>query len=134
MANFYGIARTNYFKVKDLDLFNAWLDEIPDLVLIEKDGLVGFYSDCPDSGTFPSSVWNDDANDYIDLDLVQEVAKHLTEDSIAVLMEAGAENKRYISAWAQAVNHNGEVESVSLGDIYDLAEERFGIKPTPAEY
>jgi len=134
MANFYGTARTNYFKVKDAEAFKAWVEDLPSVVLIEKDGLFGFYSDCPDSGTFPSSRWDDEKEDFVEIDLTAELAEFLTDDTIAVLMEAGAEKKRYISAWAQAVNHKGEVETISLFDIYGMAEERFGIKPTPAEY
>ena len=134
MANFYGTARTNYFKVKDVDAFKAWIETLPSIQLIEKNGEFAFYSICPDSGTFPSSVWDEESEDFVDIDLVLELAKHLTEDSIAVLMEAGAEKVRYINGWAVAVNHKGQIENIWLDDIYSKAEQRFGIKPTRAEY
>ena len=130
MANFYGTARTNYFKVKDVDAFKEWVSNFPSLTLIENNGLFGFY----DSDGFPSSYWDEELDDYADIDLMAEVAEHLTEDSVAIFMEVGAEKVRYLSGWAAAVNHEGVVEYINLDSIYELAEKRFGIKPTLAEY
>ena len=135
MANFYGTARTNYFKVKDEEKFKEFVNSMPDLHLIEDgEGRFGFYSESPDSGCFPSSYWDDETDEDIDIDIVGETAEHLAEGEVAIFMEAGAEKCRYINGWATAVNHTGEYVNISLMDIYKLAKEKFGIKPTLAEY
>ena len=35
MANYYSSARTNYFRVKDVDAFNAWAKEYEDNYRVE---------------------------------------------------------------------------------------------------
>ena len=143
MANFYGTARSNYFQVKDVEKFKAWVESIPSLALIEKqDILFAIYSDCPDSGCWPSGKYVAEydeegavvSEDWQDFDLTGELAEHLKDGEVAVLMEAGAEKLRYISGWAVAVNHLGETVHVSLDGIYDLAFTKFGVRPTDASY
>jgi hypothetical protein len=133
MANFYGHARSNYFKVKDLDAFKDWVETCPSLGYWEKGGLVAIYSDCPDSGCWPSCRYGED-DEFEDLNLLAELAEHLTEDSVAVLIEAGAEKLRYITGYANAVNHEGEVVTVSLDEIYQRAFDNFKVMPSVAEY
>lgn len=140
MANYCGSARSNYFKVKDVEAFKAWAATISSIGVWEKGEMFAIYSDCPDGGGWPSSKWGKVANedgevseDFVDLDLSAELAEHLTEDSIAVLMETGHEKLRYLVGHAIAVNHKGEYESLNIDSIYELAEKRFGIKPTQAE-
>lgn len=132
MANFYGTARSNYFKVKDANAFKAWVETVPGLGFWEHEGTFGIYSDCPDSGCWPSARWDDDEDEYFDL--VAELAEHLADGEVAVLMEAGAEKLRYISGWAVAVHSSGEYVCVSLDDVYKLAVEKFGVRPTEASY
>ena len=132
MANYYASARSNYFKVKDAEAFKAWVGSTPNLGLWEKDGMFALYSTCPDSGGWPSWYLDDDGDElYFE---VTDVAEFLTEDSIAVFMESGAEKLRYITGYAVAVNHKGETVQIGLGDIYELARAKFGIEPTVAEY
>lgn len=38
MANWYGSARSNYFRVKDRDAFLAWAEELGLTVMHTKDG------------------------------------------------------------------------------------------------
>lgn len=134
MANFYGTARSNYFKVKDEAKFKEWVDSCPGLG--RSGNLEGFmiYSDDPDSGTWPCYRWDEEEKDHVEIDLASELSEHLVEGEIAVLVEAGAEKLRYISAWAVAVNWKGEAEYLNLDRIYSLAEERWGIRPTVAEH
>jgi hypothetical protein len=135
MANFHGTARTNYFRVKDIEVFKKEIKGIPSLRLIEdNEGRVGFVSECPDSGTFPSYAWNEETDEAVDIDLCGMVADHLAEGEVAVLIEAGAEKLRYISGWATAVNHQGKTVTIRLSDIYNAAEKIFGVRPTLAEY
>ncbi len=134
MANYYATARTNYFRVKNNEAFAEWLESLPSIEMLKDGDRFGFYSDCPDSGDFPSSRWDENANDYVDVDLTTELAHHLAEGEVAILMEVGAEKLRYLNGWATAVNHLGQTVTVDLTDIYQLAETTFGIKPTTAEY
>jgi len=55
MANWYGTARSNYFRVKDPEAFKDWINAMHDLFLLEKDGKFGFYAE-GDSGSFPSYI------------------------------------------------------------------------------
>jgi hypothetical protein len=41
MANYYSSARTNYFRVKDVDAFNVWVKEFEDnhgVEVVDKEG------------------------------------------------------------------------------------------------
>ena len=106
-----------------------WAKEIDDLdVLHAKDGVVAitgqFYGGWP-------HVRGDECEDF---DLVEELAQHLADGEIAVLVEAGAEKLRYITGDAIAVNSKGEKVAFSLRHIYELAEQAFGQRPSEAAY
>ena len=129
MADWWGFSRSNYFRVKDRKLFMTWAKEIDDLeILLAKDGVVAitgqFYGGWP-------HVRGDDDEDF---DLVAELAQHLADGEIAVLVEAGAEKLRYITGDAIAVNSQGERVALSLEHIYELAEKAFGRRPSEAAY
>ncbi len=133
MSNYYGSARSNYFKVKDVAAFKAWVDSLACVKIWERqDGTFGIYSECKDSGCWPSTKSTGDED--IEIDLEEELAEHLQDGEVAILMQAGAEKLRYIGGYAVAVNHLGETVSVHLHDIYDLAKAKFGAEPTRAEY
>lgn len=133
MSNWNGSARSNYFKVKDPEAFKKWLDDI-NCVLIQKDGLSGFYSDDPDTGSFPSQRYDEKEGDHVDINLTSELSDHLADGEVAVLMEAGAEKIRYISGYATAVASDGRTVYVRLSDIYEKAKAAFDVMPTDASY
>src|SRR5439155_25710565 len=95
-------------------------------------GLVAMISGTPDGDGWPGSRVNDQ-DEVEDIDLAAELAAHLEDGWVAVLMEAGAEKCRYVAGWALAVNSKGETRQVSLEDIYDLAGQ-IGEHVTKAEY
>jgi hypothetical protein len=136
MANYYATARSNYFKVKDVAAFELWCAAVGLEVIKAGDDndpeLVGFLDGNPDGGGFPSSRYGDD-DELIEIDLAQELAAHLQDGWVAVLMEAGAEKHRYVIGWALAVNSNGDVRDISINKIYDLAKP-LGEHITKAEY
>ncbi|MDD2741240.1 MAG: hypothetical protein PHV02_03145 [Rhodocyclaceae bacterium] len=134
MANFTGSARSNYFRVKDVENFKSWALNISNIGFWEKEGTFAIYSDDPDTGCWPSSALNPETDDHEEIDLVAELADHLQDGEVAVLMQAGAEKLRYIGAYATAVNHKGETVDVSLNQIYQLAMDKFGVDPSRAEY
>jgi molybdopterin biosynthesis enzyme len=59
--------------------------------------------------------------------------KHLHDEDVAVLMEAGAEKLRYVSGWAVAVNSKGDLVEIGLSDIYEKAKH-LGKNITQATY
>lgn len=130
MANYYGVARTNYFRVKDEAAFRAWAANYPVEIQNADDGFCLLPDDSGDGSTFPNA--HPETGDEIDF--FKELSAHLTEDSIVVHMESGHEKLRYIIGIAEAYNHKGECVQISLTHIYDLAEKKFGHKPTPCEY
>ncbi len=133
MANYIAYARTNYFRVVDVDKFKEFLDTVCGISeVIENEGTfcLLFEEGIPDT----RAVSDGDSDDS--LDLVKEVSRHLQEDSVAIFMECGAEKLRYLAGYAVAVNHEGRAVEVGINDIYSKAKEKFGDKCeiTQAEY
>lgn len=151
MSNFNGTARSNYFKVKNAEVFMAWVETLPDVIILEEtatpDGIPMYAllsEDC-DTGCFPTwyaQLDEDDVEDElevggdeIEIDWKADLGAHLADGEVCVLMEAGAEKARYISGWALAFDNTEKpAVTVRLSDIYARAEAAFGAKPTPAEY
>jgi hypothetical protein len=132
MANYYSTARTNYFRVKDVDAFNAWAKEYEDnyrVEVVDKEDTFAILFDS-ESGV-PTSREVD--GDYDDIDFMDELSKHLADDEVAILHQAGAEKLRYINGYAIAVNNKGERRTISLDDIYTFAKE-LGKNVTLAQY
>ena len=136
MANYYSYARSNYFKVKDVGKFKEFCAELPGVEVIEssaKDGRVGFLGDC-ECG-LPSFAGDWESGEEREIDLEQEIAKHLVEGEVAIMVEAGHEKLRYVVGQAIAVNWKGEVCSVGIENIYKMAQEELGGENvTRAEY
>jgi len=126
MANYYAYARTNYFNVTDDAAFKAALSEISGIEL-EK-GSNGWVITATDEGGWP--CW--DENDC-EIDLPALVSEHLAPEEVAVFQEVGHEKLRYLTGYAEAINHRGERASVGLEDIYRLAAE-LGSTVTEAAY
>jgi hypothetical protein len=126
MANWYGSARSNYFRVKDRDAFLKWADgrglgvfrneESRDLFAI-------YGGESTGDGSWPSY----DVEGDTEIDLVAELAQHLPKGQIAVLMEIGAEKLRYLTGVSIAVNHKGRVVELTLSDIYRKASRTFRV-------
>ena len=149
MANFNGTARSNYFRVKNAAAFEAAMQGLPDIDVWTKTDEAGVVRhaissvDC-DTGAWPS--WTiriepdpDEEGAFIgdeyEIDMPTEIAPHLMDGEICVLMEAGAEKLRYISGWAVAFDNTERPRVyVSLSDIYAKAKEAFGATPTDASY
>ena len=137
MANYYCAARTNYFKVKDMNKFLAWAKQYEVKVIDDahKEGnpsevRVGLISENPDSGGWPSY----DMDTGSDIDFVSLLSEHLADDEVAIFVEAGSEKMRYVVGSAIAVNSAGDVLGVNIDDIYGLVKCEWGVKPTLAEY
>jgi hypothetical protein len=141
MADWYGHARSSYFRVKDLAAFRVRMKQLG-LEVIGKnpddttgaDGRVALLSTDVDQGGLPQGYYDEQQDACVDVDLVDEIAQHLADGEVAVLVECGAEEKlRYLTGVAIAVNNKSETRRVSLDDIYPLAHE-LGPNVTEAEY
>tara|TARA_B000000565_G_C23726071_1_gene355328 strand:+ start:321 stop:713 length:393 start_codon:yes stop_codon:yes gene_type:complete len=118
MANYYASCRSNYFKVVDVDKFKAAMPTGIE-VDVENDGTVVIYGADPDGAGWPSSVYNDETDEFDDFDLEEVIAPHLQPDSWCVIQEVGAEKLRYLVGYSVAFNKDLEQRfCVSLGDIY----------------
>ncbi len=84
-------------------------------------------------GAWPSYDLEEDA----EFDLATELAEHLVPGQVAVLLEVGAENLRYLTGQAIAVNAKDGVVEPTLSDIYRKAARAFRVPEseiTRAEY
>lgn len=126
MANWYGACRSNYFRVRDLDAFKAWLVDFPAKLIVGLDGRFGFLST-----DYYGGVPQDDERDIID-----ELHEYLAENEVAVVIVVGAEKARYLTGAAVAIAWTGEQVEIDLNDIYGLAQDEFGgdASITKAEY
>ena len=105
MTNLICCARSNYFKVADANDFTAWVD---DLELEAQKNDDGAYALFAEEGSWPSWRFDDPDDPYDDpqdVDFVAELAAHLAEGEVAVLMQAGAEGLRYIGAQTELHIH-----------------------------
>ena len=132
MANWYGIARSNYFRVKDNAAFLIWVDAYNLDYFQDKEGRYAIAAS--DGEGWPSSCLSE-YDEYLDLDLPMELAAHLADGEVAILMEVGNEKLRYITGYAVAVNSKGDIISVGLDEIYKKAATAFSNHDiTRAEY
>lgn len=136
MANWIGSARTNYFRVKDVEAFKTWA-AATSLAVFEQDGRCAVYSE-DEHGGWPEIVFDNDTTDaHRDFDIVYELAQHVVEGEIVVCLEVGAEKLRYITGDAIAFRVTAagiERVSIALRDIYQIAADRWGERPNEAEY
>lgn len=144
MSNYYGVGRTNYFKVKDPELFKEAVNRLSGLLLVESSSCPGQFmlmDDNPDGGGWcvtdlsqprlddfnteeeflrACKAWEESRDDF---DLDEFISEHLADGEVAILLEVGHEQHRYLTGWAIAINNKGERRRVNLDDIYLLAEE-----------
>ena len=135
MADYIAQARSNYFKVKNEEQFRKFCQEhglelITQAPAKKKDPtLFGFMI----SESIPAGR-TDDKGEWIETDFIQELAKQLAPDAVAVVMEVGSEKMRYLNGYTCAVNSTGKTVELNLNQIYQQAKRRFGAMPTTAEY
>ena len=138
MATYTSTARTNYFRVKDVDAFNKWIEQFSGLETIvhETQGTIGIlFEDGVPNCRWETEKFADGSEHDVDVevDFMEELGLHLADEEVAVLQEVGNENLRYVSGYSIAVNNKGERREISINHIYNLAKE-LGSKITHAEY
>ena len=157
MANFYGSGRSNYVRVKDLELFSRVastvfcaevVGENPDDTVAESDRIALLANS--EIGHLEEWFNPDDPNildlfkDYPELenyredeeriDSIRFIADSLQDGEVFVYTSAGNEKLRYVSGESWAVNSKGALLFVSINDIYRKVKEVWGTEPTRAEY
>ena len=142
MANYYATARSNYFAVKNEDAFRQWADLLGLKIMEpthkdkEADGTRRFAitpGDHTDNGSWPDSRYDEETDELEDVDVQEQLATHLADDEVAVLIQVGSEKLRYVDGSAVALNSRGESVSIDLWYIYELART-LGGNLTRAEY
>jgi len=119
MANYVASARSNKFRVKDIEALEAAMpDDIEVCTESIPDRLVCLLVTNSDGGGWPSMIFDETTDDYIDFDLEEVVAPHLEDNEWCVIKEVGAEKLRYLIGYATAFNNKGDCLTVSLDDIY----------------
>ena len=131
MADFFATSRSNYVLVKDVTAAIEALKgfDIP-IHRHPKNANAIMLAGCHANGTFSSS-YVDESGDEIHLDLAEWASTHLVEGQVIVLVSAGAEKLRYISAWAEAYTWKGEVVTVDLlTSLFSRLQSELGIAPS----
>lgn len=131
MANWYGTARSNYFKVNDEAEFRKALEGV-DIQIRCEGGVVSLFGD-GDSGGWPSGRWDENDEEFVEVDLCGIIQEHIAPGDCAILMEVGAEKMCYLTGRAVAVTA-AEVSIVSLDDIYAVAAKMTDSPVSVAEY
>jgi len=133
MANWYGLSRTNTFKVKDEATFRAWADTLSEVELFEEEeDRFGFYT--TGDGMWPSCRYQEECDDWSEMDFAEELAVHLAEGEAAVLITVGHEKARYGTGYALAIRSDGKTLAVNIDDIYTKVRRKWGVATTRAEY
>ena len=135
MANWYGAARSNYFKVRDIKNFSAFMKQLPNMVAeyIVGDNTWWIHGN-DDNGGFDWTIYDENFEPDTSVDAMSEFASHLQEGEVAIFFEIGSEKLRYITGYSTAIAWNGEITTINLNDIYDLVAKKYNIKPNLAEY
>lgn len=131
MANWYGVARSNRFKVKDVDAFKEDLSGL-ELDITVENGLILLFSDT-EYGSWPSGYFCDEEDDFLMIDLEGIIQEHIVDGEVAILMEVGNEKLRYVTGTAVAISSD-RVERISLDAIYDIARSMTDKEINIAEY
>lgn len=136
MGFFNATARTNYFQVKDeaarIEL-EAWCKATGNRFhLHDKKPLFCMVSGNEDDGAF--RFWSPGAEEDQTETWWDTICHVLADGQCLVAMEAGSEKLRYVCGHATAIRADGESVELSLDEIYQIASDKLGIFPTPAEY
>jgi len=140
MANYYGVGRSNYVRVSDLEKAKK-IALLYGCTLVEKEEWVTFVADTED-GDVNSGLYLTDEEDiklFLDVtgkspdnpiefyhdqelpDFAETVAGILEPNEVFVWVHAGSEKSRYINAYGVAINSLKERVLINLDSIYEQA-------------
>jgi len=115
---------TNCFKVQDYEVFlkNMEKFEIADSIF-KMSGMNEGKIMIKHDGDFQEHISDDDSGDEWSFSI--EISKHLTEDSVCVIMAIVEEEVAVGSHWIMAIDSTGKEFSYLLNDFLTKAEEEF---------
>lgn len=158
MANWYGMTRSNYVRVKDPEQFRKYVGVFDAYVIdrVDADGVgrFGFVTE-DDCGDVPSrSTWDDDDDeeivaelkdalgpDYHDLidetysgeedqvSVLEYIGHTLADGEVMTVFSAGNEKARYVTGNAWVITSDGEIKHISLDDAVEAAIREMGHDP-----
>lgn len=139
MSNWIGHARSNYFRVKDVDAFISFVNSIPGLAFWTKETngtSFAIFVDETDHGGWPDTrEVEGQADDIYGMEtLADDLAHHLAENEVAILMEVGNEGFRYFTFRSTAVAWDGRRIDLDSDDIYDRVKSEFNRIPTSVSF
>jgi len=124
MANYIASARSNKFRVKNIAALEAAMpDDIEVHVESIPDNQVCLLVNNSDGAGWPSMIYDEATDDYLDWDIEDAVMPHLLDGEWCVTKEVGAEKLRYLVGHARAFNNKGDSLFVDLDDIFKLLPE-----------
>lgn len=132
MGSFNGAARTNFFKVEDLEGLKKALE--PFEIKIVAHGLIEdfvYLHPETEDHSWPSyvTIENEEGEDEeIEFAFEDSVMPFVSEEAVVVAMSVGAEKLRYLSGYAFAFVRKGEEvlrEQIFLSEIYERAAKKF---------
>ena len=123
MADYVAYARTNYFRVKDRDQFDQWVDQFNVDIHADGDGSICLLFEAE----IPFYLYDDDTGEERDVDFMGELSAFLEEGEIAIAKEVGFEKMRYLGGVAIAVNHEGDTIRLTIDDIYSQVAEEWNV-------
>ena len=136
MADWYGTARSNYFKVRDNETFKVFMQDLSNMFAEHNDVDNTWWIRANDdsNGGLDWTIYDEDFEPDDSVNAMDEFASHLQEGEVAIFLEAGAEKLRYITGNALAIAWTGEIIEIDLTDIYELVAKKYGIEPCQAAY
>lgn len=127
MADYWATCRSNYFHVVCRKSFDHWAWRCVLVVWPRDDGRVAITTEEQRGWPVERGCDHPEDTDWEDFDLFDELAGHLQEGEVAVLLESGSEKARVIGGYAVAVTRDKKAVQISLDDIYAKAAENFSI-------
>jgi hypothetical protein len=124
MANYYANARTNYFKVKDIEAFKNEVANYPLEVVSRDDNpefVALFITEGDEDGSFPWCDFYTEDAEGDEINWTEIFGRHLQENSVVIIQEVGNEKLRYFGGMAVAINSKGEEIIIDINSIFDQA-------------
>jgi hypothetical protein len=134
MADYQCMSRSNYFKVKDIEKFNDWVSSLPgDWYSHGSETKEGVMM-ASETGGPPSDRYDEEKDDYVELDFYKELSQHLQKGEVAVFKEIGWEKLRYLVGQAVAVRWDGKCQAVCLDDVFKKVKSYWKKVPSDCSY
>lgn len=134
--NYEAKARSNYFKVKDIQAFKDAIRkfsvfiELKDNAAPEK-GLMIYPTE--DNAGWPNWYLDEDTDDEMEIDFPAVVQEHIMEGEVAVLMSIGSEGYKYLTADGIIITSES-VEYLSLNEMLMKRAKELNPNVTEPQY